>query len=40
MGFSGNLEPQYIIPTVLATKAEEGGLSGNAAKREGIEDQL
>ena len=38
MGFSGNLEPQYIIPTVLATKAEEGGLSGNAAKREGIED--
>ena len=38
MGFSGNLEPQYIIPTVLATKAQEGGLSGNAAKREGIED--
>ena len=38
MGFSGNLEPQYIIPTVLATKAEEGGLAGSAAKRDGIED--
>ena len=38
MGFSGNLEPQYIIPTVLATKAEEGGLSSTAAKRDGIED--
>ena len=38
MGFSGNLEPQYIIPTVLATKAEEGGLAGNSAKRDGIED--
>lgn len=38
MGFSGNLEPQYIIPTVLATKAEEGGLAGTAAKRDGIED--
>jgi actin-related protein len=38
MGFSGNLEPQYIIPTVLATKAEEGGLASTAAKRDGIED--
>jgi actin-related protein 3 len=34
MGFSGNVEPQYIIPTVLATKADEGV----ANKRVGIED--
>lgn len=38
MGFSGNLEPQYIIPTVLATKAEEGGLAGSAAKKDGLDD--
>mmetsp|Transcript_11856 Transcript_11856/g.11508 ORF Transcript_11856/g.11508 Transcript_11856/m.11508 type:complete len:418 (+) Transcript_11856:141-1394(+) len=38
MGFSGNIEPQYIIPTVLATKQEEGGLAGNFGKRDGIED--
>lgn len=35
MGYSGNVEPQYIIPTVLATKAEEGGVQG---KKDGIED--
>lgn len=35
MGYSGNVEPQYIIPTVLGTKAEEGGVQG---KRDGIED--
>ena len=38
MGFSGNLEPQYIIPTVLATKPEEGGLAGSAAKKDGLDD--
>ena len=38
MGFSGNLEPQYIIPTVLATKSEEGGLAASAGKRDGLED--
>jgi actin-related protein len=34
MGYSGNVEPQYIIPTVLATKADEGGVQ----KRDGVED--
>ena len=35
MGYSGNVEPQYIIPTVLACKADEGGIQG---KRDGVED--
>lgn len=35
MGYSGNVEPQYIIPTVLGTKADEGGIQG---KRDGVED--
>jgi len=34
MGFSGNVEPQYIIPTVLATKGDDG----LAGKKDGIED--
>lgn len=34
MGFAGNVEPQYIIPTVCATKADEGGVG----KRDGVED--
>lgn len=34
MGYSGNVEPQYIIPTILATRADEGGVG----KRDGIED--
>jgi actin-related protein 3 len=36
MGYSGNVEPQYIIPTVLATRADEGGAQGG--KRDGVED--
>ena len=35
MGFAGNVEPQYIIPTVCASKADEGGVAG---KRDGVED--
>mmetsp|Transcript_20558 Transcript_20558/g.28328 ORF Transcript_20558/g.28328 Transcript_20558/m.28328 type:complete len:421 (+) Transcript_20558:24-1286(+) len=35
MGYSGNVEPQYIIPTVIACKADEGGIQG---KRDGVED--
>lgn len=35
MGYSGNVEPQYIIPTVLATRADEGG---QARKMDGVED--
>lgn len=34
MGYSGNVEPQYIVPTVLATKAEEGGVG----RRDGVDD--
>jgi len=34
MGYAGNVEPQYIIPTVLATKADEGGVR----KETGVED--
>lgn len=35
MGYSGNVEPQYIIPTVLATRADEGGVAG---KKDGVAD--
>jgi actin-related protein len=35
MGYSGNVEPQYIVPTVIACKADEGGIQG---KRDGVED--
>lgn len=34
MGYAGNVEPQYIIPTVTAEKAD-GGLQG---RRDGIDD--
>lgn len=34
MGYAGNVEPQYIIPTVLAAKADEGGI----VKQSGVED--
>lgn len=38
MGYAGpdNVEPQFIIPTVLATKAEEGGVSSKTGL--GIDD--
>lgn len=35
MGFAGNVEPQYIIPTVTAAKTEVDSMKG---KRDGIED--
>lgn len=35
MGYAGNVEPQYIVPTVIACKADEGGIQG---KRDGVED--
>lgn len=35
MGYSGNVEPQFIIPTVLGTKPEETG--AGAGKRDGLE---
>ena len=36
MGFSSNVEPQYIIPTVIATRPEEG--QAGQSKKDGIED--
>ena len=36
MGYSGNVEPQYIIPTVLGSKPDDG--IGSSAKRAGVED--
>lgn len=38
MGYSGNVEPQYIVPTVLATKADEGGVRSNTNKADGVDD--
>jgi actin-related protein 3 len=35
MGYAGNIEPQYIIPTVLGTKTDEGQMVN---KRAGIDD--
>ncbi|CAM9447910.1 unnamed protein product [Sphacelaria rigidula] len=35
MGYAGNVEPQYIVPTVAGFKATQGGLEG---KRDGLED--
>ena len=35
MGFAGNVEPQYIIPTVTASKTDVDSMKG---KRDGIED--
>lgn len=34
MGFSGNIEPQYIIPTVIGTKGDEGKVTAST----GVED--
>lgn len=36
MGYSGNVEPQYIIPTVLSTKPEE--TSAIQGTRAGVDD--
>lgn len=35
MGFAGNVEPQYIIPTVTASKTDVDSMKG---KRDGVED--
>jgi actin-related protein 3 len=37
MGFAGNVEPQYIIPTVIATQ-EGKGTQKAAAQKKGVED--
>ena len=34
MGYSGNCEPQYIVPTTIATKAAVGG----NAREEALDD--
>lgn len=35
MGYAGNCEPQYIVPTVVASRAEKGG---NRTNTDGVED--
>ncbi|CAM9510975.1 unnamed protein product, partial [Phaeothamnion confervicola] len=35
MGYSGNVEPQYIVPTTTAHKVTPGGVEG---KRDGVDD--
>jgi len=35
LGYSGNVEPQYIIPTVIGTRPEETSAKG---RRDGVED--
>ena len=35
MGYSGNVEPQYIIPTVIGSKQDDGTAP---SKRDGLED--
>jgi len=37
MGYAGNCEPQYIIPTTIATKSG-GGSSFVDSKRGGVDD--
>lgn len=37
MGFAGNCEPQYIIPTVIATQ-EGKGTQKAATQKKGVED--
>jgi len=37
MGFAGNVEPQYIVPTVIATQ-EGKGQQKAAAQKKGVED--
>lgn len=37
LGYSGNVEPQYIFPTVIGTKSEDGGKT-SSNKKDGIED--
>jgi len=38
MGFAGNWEPQYIVPTVISTQEGKGGTQKAATQKKGIED--
>jgi len=38
MGYAGNCEPQYIIPTTISTKSSAGSSSFVDSKRGGVED--
>jgi actin-related protein 3 len=37
MGYAGNVEPQYIVPTVIATQ-EGKGVQKAASQKKGVED--
>jgi len=38
MGYAGNSDPQFIIPTVIATKDERSSGTGTIKAKKGIED--
>jgi len=38
MGFAGNVEPQYIIPTAIATQEGKGSTQKAASQKKGVED--
>jgi len=38
MGFAGNVEPQYIIPTTIATQEGKGSQQKAASQKKGVED--
>jgi actin-related protein 3 len=38
MGYAGNTEPQFIVPTVIATKDERSSGTGTIKGKKGIED--
>ncbi|ORX89734.1 actin-related protein 3-like protein [Basidiobolus meristosporus CBS 931.73] len=38
MGFSGNTQPSYVIPTAIATRDNVSRKAGNIASKRGIED--
>lgn len=38
MGFAGNCEPDYIIPTTISTRSEKGVGSSSATRKAGVDD--
>lgn len=38
MGYAGNLEPNYIIPTLIANPLNETGTRGTVRNAEGLSD--
>jgi len=38
MGFAGNTEPQYIIPSIIALQEGKGGTQKASVTKKGVED--